>query len=134
MSAPLPSEIVKQFFACLGSGRMDDIVKLFADDGTIDMPGSSHLPWAGRWTGKEKLEEYFVVMPAALDIRGATQSFWAVDGNLVVVTGTEHGASRVSGKEYQAKWNWLFVVESGKIKLWDAYEDTEAMFNAGPWR
>ncbi|MBN9252021.1 MAG: nuclear transport factor 2 family protein [Mesorhizobium sp.] len=127
-------DTVARFFDCLGSARMREIVDVFSDDGTIDMPGTNDLPWAGRWTGRQRLEEYFRVMPAALDIRGATQDVWLIDGNNVVVSGTEHGASRVSGKEYHAKWCWRFVVEAGKIKLWDAYEDTEAMFNAGPWR
>lgn len=126
--------VVKKFFEYLGSGNMDGVVSLFTDDGAIDMPGSQHLPWAGRWQGRAKLVEYFKVMPAALEIRGATQDRWISEGNLVAVSGTEHAASRVSGKEYRAKWSWIFVIEGQRIKLWDAYEDTEAMFNCGPWR
>jgi len=129
-----PSNVVKQFFEYLGAGNMDGILGLFTDDGAIDMPGSKNLPWAGRWTGKEKLKEYFVVMPTALDIRGATQTRWIAEGNSVAVTGTEHGASRISGKEYRAKWSWIFEIRDGKIALWDAYEDTEAMLNCGPWQ
>lgn len=127
-------QVVKKFFEYLGSGNMDGVVSLFAEDGAIDMPGSANLPWAGHWKGRDKLVEYFKVMPAALDIRGATQDRWICDGNLVSVSGTEHAASRLSGKEYRAKWSWIFVIEGGRIKLWDAYEDTEAMFKCGPWR
>jgi ketosteroid isomerase-like protein len=127
-------DVVRSFFSHLGSGNMEGVVALFADDGAIDMPGTTNLPWAGIWRGKAEINKYFDVMPGALDIRGATQSRWICQGNLVSVSGTEHGASRKSGKEYHAKWSWTFVVDQGKIKLWDAYEDTEAMFNCGPWR
>lgn len=134
MPGTTPIDVVKKFFEYLGTGNMEGVVGLFTDDGTIDMPGSNHLPWAGRWTGTAKLREYFVVMPKALDIRGATQTRWVAERNSVAVTGTEIGASRVSGKEYRAKWSWIFEIRDGRIALWDAYEDTEAMFSCAPWR
>jgi len=125
-------DIVKSFVAHLSSGNMESVVSLFADDGAIDMPATT-LPWAGR-LAREEIKRYFEVMPAALDIRGATQSRWICQENLVSVSGTEHGVSRKSGKDYQAKWSWTFAVGRRKIKLWDAYEHAEAMFNCGSWR
>ncbi|GJE29651.1 nuclear transport factor 2 family protein [Methylobacterium organophilum] len=134
MSEKTAESVIRDFLACLASGDSAGAVALFAEDGAIDMPGTGALPWAGRWTGKAKLVEYFEVMPAALEIRGHTQKVWVVDGDNVAVTGTEVAASRISGKEYTAKWAWVFTVKDGRILLWDAYEDTEAMFNCGPWR
>ena len=53
---------------------------------------------------------------------------------MVAVTGLEEAASQISGKDYRAKWCWVFQVRGDKIVLWDAYEDTEAMANCGPYR
>ena len=51
-----------------------------------------------------------------------------------LVTGLEEAASQISGKDYRAKWCWVFQVRGDKIVLWDAYEDTEAMASCGPYR
>jgi uncharacterized protein len=134
MAETSAAEVVKQYLACLAAGDAAGLVALHTDDSTIDMPGTATLPWAGRWTGLDKIREYFQVMPSVLDIRAHAQTLWIVDGDRVAVTGTEEAASRKSGKSYSSKWCWVFVVRDGKIALWDAYEDTEAMFNCGPWR
>ncbi len=73
-------------------------------------PGTPALPWAGRRAGRDKRREYFQVMPFVLEIRAHVQALWVVDGDRVA------------------------VVRDGEIARWDAYEETEAMFNCGPWR
>jgi ketosteroid isomerase-like protein len=88
----------------------------------------------GRALGIEKIREYFQVLPNVMEIRSHTQRLWVVDGDKVAVTGNEVAACRKTGKEYTAKWCWVFEIRDGKIAVWDAYEDTEAMFNCGPWR
>ncbi len=129
-----PQDVVKKYLECLGSGDAAGLVALHTEDAVIDMPGSADLPWAGRWEGIAKIREYFEVMPAALEIRSHVVNVWVTEGDTVAITGTETGASRVSGKDYQAKWSWVFTVQDGKIALWDAYEDTEALAACGPWR
>jgi ketosteroid isomerase-like protein len=127
-------EVVKGFLEALGRGDMKKAVASFTDDGVIQMPGSSEMPWAGVWRGRSAIEDYYQVMPQALDIRGATQTRWVSQGNVVVVTGTEHAASRVSGKEYKGTWCWVMVVRGDKIESLESYEDTEAMRSCAPWR
>jgi ketosteroid isomerase-like protein len=134
MGAATPKDVVKQYLDYLGSGNAEGLVAMHTEDSVIDMPGSADLPWAGRWQGSDRIREYFQVMPAALEIKSHTVTAWVVDGDRVAVSGTEAGASRRSGKEYQAKWCWVFTVEGDRIALWDAYEDTEALAACGPWR
>tara|TARA_Y100000588_G_C14170162_1_gene888754 strand:- start:10 stop:414 length:405 start_codon:yes stop_codon:yes gene_type:complete len=134
MSIPSAKETVEKWVGLLATGDMDAIVAMFADDAVIDMPGSSDLPWAGRWQGAAKIDEYFKVMPAALKILEHEHKIWIAEDDMVAVTGLEVAASHVSGKDYRAKWCWVFKISDGKILLWDAYEDTEAMANCGPWR
>ena len=134
MSTPSAKETVEKWVGLLATGDIDAIVAMFADDAVIDMPGSSDLPWAGRWQGSAKINEYFKVMPAALKILEHEHKLWIVEEDMVAVTGLEAAASHISGKDYRAKWCWVFKIREGKIVLWDAYEDTEAMANCGPYR
>ena len=134
MSKSSAKETVENWVGLLAAGDMDAIVAMFADDAVIDMPGSSDLPWAGRWQGAAKIDEYFKVMPAALKILKHEHKLWISEDDMVVVTGLEAAESHVSGKDYSAKWCWVFKIRDGKIVLWDAYEDTEAMASCGPWR
>lgn len=134
MGAPTAKTVIEQFLASLAGGDAAAIKAIFTDDAVIDMPGSADLPWAGRWQGRAKIDEYFEVMPSVLEIRKHEHKIWVAEPDTVAVTGTEVAASRLSGKEYTAKWCWVFQVRGGKIALWDAYEDTEAMASCGPWR
>ena len=134
MSSSSVKAVIEKWMGHLATGDMDAIIATFADDAVIDMPGSSDLPWAGRWQGAAKIDEYFKVMPAALRIIESKQKIWVAEDDMVAVTGLEVAASHISGKEYRAKWCWVFQVRGGKIVLWDAYEDTEAMANCGPWK
>ncbi len=134
MNTPSAKAVIEKWMGLLARGDMEAIVAMFSDDAVIDMPGSSDLPWAGRWQGSAKIDEYFKVMPAALEIREHEHKIWVAEGDRVAVTGLEAAASRISGKDYRAKWCWVFQVRDGKIALWDAYEDTEAMASCGPWR
>jgi|TARA_Y100000814_G_scaffold291275_1_gene267357 ketosteroid isomerase-like protein len=129
-----PKVIVERFLGLLANGTKDEIVNCFSDNGAIDMAGTPDFPWTGRWQGKEKLYEYFTVMPAALEMLDHQITKWIVDRNCITVTGTEHGRSRISGKEYRAKWAWVFYIHDGLIEFWDAYEDTQAFEHCGPWK
>ncbi len=134
MSEQSARATVEKFLEVLASGDADTIVPMFTDDAVIDMPGTDDFPWAGRWQGAAKMREYFTVMPAALEMHEHVINTWTVDGDRVAVTGTEAGSSRVSGKHYRAKWCWVFTVRDGKVALWDAYEDTQALGSCSPWR
>ena len=133
MAKTTAKNVVEKWLGLLGVGDIRAVTEMFADDAVIDMPGTRKLPWAGRWQGRAKIEEYFRVMPAALEISEHEHKVWVAEENMVVVTGLEAAASRVSGKAYQSKWCWVFEVRDGEIVVWDAYEDTEAMSNCGPW-
>jgi ketosteroid isomerase-like protein len=134
MSTASPKQVVKAFLDQLAGGGPETIVPMFTDDAVIDMPGTSDFPWAGRWEGRDKMMEYFKVMPAALEMHEHVINTWTEEGDRVAVTGTEAGSSRISGKHYRAKWCWVFTVRDGKIAFWDAYEDTQALDSCAPWR
>ena len=73
-------------------------------------------------------------MPAALAMHEHVIKTWVAEGDTVSVNGEEAGSSKVSGKHYRAKWCWVFTVADGRIAVWDAYEDTQALAACGPWR
>ena len=134
MSKKDPRIVVERFLSLLADGSKEDIVSCFTDDGAIDMAGNDDFPWKGLWKGRKELEEYFTVMPAALEMIDHQVTSFIVEDNRVAVTGTEHGRSRISGKDYHAKWAWIFYIHDDSIEFWDAYEDTQAFEHCGPWR
>ena len=127
-------DVVQEFLNRLASGDAATMVPLFTEDGIVDMPGGDDLPWAGRWQGRAALEDYFQIVPAALAMHEHVIKTWVVDGDVVSVNGDEAGSSKLSGTHYRAKWCWVFTVRDGRIALWDAYEDTQALAACGPWR
>ena len=71
MNTTSAKAVIEKWMGMLATGDMEAIAAMFTDDAVIDMPGTSDLPWAGRWRGRAKIDEYFKVMPAALEIREA---------------------------------------------------------------
>ena len=134
MTTSSAKAVIEKWVGYLATGDIEAIIATFADDAVSDMPGASYLPWAGRWQGAAKIDEYFKVMPAALRIISLEHKIRVAEDDMVAVTGLEEAASQISGKEYRAIWCWVFQVRSDKIVLWDAYEDTEAMASCGPYR
>ena len=71
MNTTSAKAVIEKWMGMLATGDMEAIAAMFTDDAVIDMPGTSDLPWAGRWRGRAKIDEYFKVLPAALEIREA---------------------------------------------------------------
>ena len=127
------AQVVKQFMDRIGAGDIDGAIAMHTDDIVLDFPGPPDiLPWAGRWEGA-KARDWYGALGGALDIRHLERHTWIADGDKVVVIGDEISASRKSGKEYSAKWCFVFTVRGEKIAGWLGFEDTHAIMSCAPY-
>ncbi len=126
-------EVAKQFMDRIGAGDIDGAIEMHADDIVLDFPGPADaLPWAGRWEGA-RAREFYATLGGALDIRKLDIHTWVAEGDKVVVIGDEVSASFKSGKEYSAKWCFVFTVRGEKIADWLGFEDTHAIMTCAPY-
>ena len=133
MTTLSPSEVVKQFMDRMGAGDIDGAIAMHTDDVVFEFPGPPEaLPWAGRWEGA-KVSEWYGLFGAALEIRQLGVHTWIAEGDKVVVVGDEVSASRKTGKEYTAKWCFVFTVRGDKIAGWQGFEDTHAIMSCAPY-
>ena len=133
MTSANSTELVQRYLDYLINADFKGLSSMHTDDVVFDWPGSSVLPWAGKWEGRERVEICLNVLRDALEIRSHSTRRWITEGNTVVVLGEEVSASRKSGKEFHISWAWVFTVLEDKISNWTAYEDTEATAACAPY-
>jgi ketosteroid isomerase-like protein len=111
--------IVRKFFEYLTSGRMEDVISLFAPDGVFwGVPARKSmstselltvLNWVkGRLVGDMRME---IVRPMI------------AENNSVSVC-TESFADLIDGRPYNNVYNFFFEIEHGKIKEAREYNDS----------
>ncbi|WP_308011877.1 nuclear transport factor 2 family protein [Actinacidiphila acidipaludis] len=126
-----PTEIVQGFFTAFGSGDLDSLLALFADEVDWDVPGAPSVPWTGRRTTKAELAEFFAV--AGQEV-AATEEF-AVDtvvaqGVTAVALGRFTHVIRRTGKKFSSQFALHVTVADGRITLYHMFEDGHAAAEA----
>ena len=129
-----PQEMsVKGFLDQLAGGDAAIIVAMFTDDAVIDMPGGDDMPWAGR--GRAGRRSGVLPGPAggACHARARHQDLGRRRRHRPV-NGEEAGSSKISGKQYRAKWCLGLHPAGRQDRPLGRLRDTQVLSACGPWR
>jgi uncharacterized protein len=113
--------IARRFFEHLSNGDAAALVALYADGLTFWTAGS--LPFSGthrREEARPMIEGVRSVFPAGLTF---TVHGLVAEGDRVAVE-AESSGKHVSGKTYNNRYHYLFVIRDGKIQSFKEYFDT----------
>lgn len=122
----------QSFLAAAGSGDMETLTKLMADDFIWHNEGDANIPWIGNWEGKEVvLNTFLPTFGAGLTTTSWTTDFSFVSGNQAVFMGTMSAIANNTGVD-TGKFSWAVRVhvENGKVKSWNWFEDSFAVSTA----
>ncbi len=125
-------QIATQFLEAAGSGDMDTLSNLMADDFVWHNEGDKTLPWIGNWEGKETvLGTFLPAFGAGLTTTSWSTDYTFVNGNDVVFMGTMSATANPSENETGVfSWAVRVHVEDGKVKSWNWFEDSFAVSKA----
>jgi len=124
-------DTVMAFMGAMGSGDMDVLSGLMADDMVWHNEGDSALPWIGPWEGKDEIFTFLPIFGANLKTtKWDTEDAFA-SGDTFAAFGTMNGITPESGQEIG---DFTFAlrakVADGQIVLWNWFEDSYAVSNA----
>lgn len=125
-------EVAQAFLWAAGSGDMEKLKSLMADDFVWHNEGDSKLPWIGNWKGKDVvLNEFFPKFGAALKTTSWTTDYNFVNGDQAVFMGSMSAIANRSGVD-SGKFNWAVRVQvaDGKVVSWTWLEDSYAISRA----
>ncbi len=130
MSAEENKRTVQAIFEAFGRGDIPGVLGHVSEDVTWDAPGPSVVPFYGRRRGHEGATEFFVQLGSNVDFERFEVREFIAEGDSVVVTGSERGRVKRTGKSYDNDWVILFKVGGGKVAGFHVYDNTAAVAEA----
>jgi len=124
-------DTVMDFMGAMGSGDMDKMVALMADDMVWLNGGDKALPWIGPWEGKEAILKFLGVFGENFQTTLWKNTDAFALGDTVAIFGDMNGITTKSGKEIgQFNFALRAKVLDGKVVLWNWFEDSYAVSKA----
>ena len=130
MSTEENRRVVQSLFGAFGRGDLPGVLELVAEDAAWNAPGPSVVPFYGERRGKEGAAEFFSRLGSNVEFEMFEVGEFIAEGDSVVVTGSERGRVRATGKTYEIEWVLLFKVRGGKVARFHCYDNTDAVAEA----
>jgi ketosteroid isomerase-like protein len=121
-------QVVKDFFAAMGSGDRQSLLALCADDFEWIIPGKD-WPLAGTHRGQAGLEDVLQKASAELETSMQPPEFVA-QGDRVLVVGFATGKVKATNKTFEDHFVFAITVRNGKLTNIREYVDTQALARA----
>lgn len=124
-------DTVMAFMGAMGSGDMETMGKLMADDMVWHNEGDASLPWIGETRGKENIFDFLAVFSENLQTTKWENTDAFAAGDTVAVFGVMNGITTHSGREIgEFTFALRAKVRDGQVVLWHWFEDSFAVSQA----
>ncbi len=124
-------DTVMGLMGAMGSGDMETMSNLMADDMVWQNEGDSNVPWIGPWEGKEAIFGFLQVFSSNFETLLWENEDVMASGDTAAVFGRMNARMTGSGKETGPFTFALRAkVRDGKVVLWNWFEDSYAISQA----
>jgi ketosteroid isomerase-like protein len=122
-------EKTKRAYALFRQDDIPTLVKEFVDDAcTWISPGpQDKLPWAGHFSGKQEIANFFERVAQNLEFIEFTPVEMIEHGDTVMVIGRSTARSKKTGKTMKEDWVHVFKFNQSKLVFFQEYTDTAAV-------
>jgi ketosteroid isomerase-like protein len=129
MSTKENVQIVKDFFAAIGSGDKQGLMALTAEDIEWFIPGEG-WPLAGTHRGHAELAAVLQRASEEIETTYPTPPEFVAQGDRVLVVGVATGKIKATNKAFKDDWVFDITVRNGKLAKIREYIDTQALARA----
>ncbi len=124
-------DTVMRFMGAMGSGDMETVGALMADDMVWHNEGDTTLPWVGGSEGREAIFEFLGVFSSNFETTMWENTDALASDDTVAVFGKMNGRTTKSGKEIgEFTFAVRAKVRDGQVVLWHWFEDSFAVSQA----
>ncbi|HEX6587942.1 MAG TPA: nuclear transport factor 2 family protein [Longimicrobiales bacterium] len=116
-----PVAAVRRLFDAFGRGDLDALVATVHPDSRWSYYGANPRIGVASFTGREQVRRFFERILARLDVQQFDAREFVVDGDTVVVFGSESGTVRATGAPFRNEWAQKYVVRDGLITAMAEY-------------
>jgi hypothetical protein len=129
MSTQENVQIVKDFFAAMGSYNKQDLLALVAEDIEWIIPGKD-WPLAGTHRGHAGLADVLQKASEEIEMTYPEPPEFVAQGDRVMVVGVATGKIKATNKSFKDDWVFDITVRNGKLTNIREYVDTQALARA----
>jgi ketosteroid isomerase-like protein len=129
MSTQENVQIVKDFFATLGSNDRQALLALSAEDIEWIIPGEG-WPLAGTYQGHKGLTDLLQRASEMVETSFPEPPEFVAQGDRVLVVGFARGRIIATNKTFEDNWVFAITVQNGKLTSIREYIDTQALARA----
>ena len=129
MSIEKNVQVVKDFFAAIGSYNEQDLLALVTEDIEWIIPGEG-WPLAGTYRGHAELATVLQKASEEIETTYPTPPEFVAQGDRVLVIGVATGKIYATNKPYRDEWVFDITIRDGKIAHIKEYIDTQALTRA----
>jgi hypothetical protein len=129
MSTQENVQIVKNFFAAMGSYNEQDLLALAAEDIEWIIPGED-WPLAGTHRGHAGLADVLQKANETVETSYPEPPEFIAQGDRVLVVGVATGKIKATNRAFKDNWVFAITVRNGKLTKIREYIDTQALARA----
>ncbi|MFM0696935.1 nuclear transport factor 2 family protein [Paraburkholderia graminis] len=122
-------QIVKDFFAAIGSGDKQGLLALVAEDIEWVIPGED-WPLAGTHRGHAGLAKMLQKASEEVEMTYPKPPEFVGQGDRVLVVGVATGKIKATNRTFKDDWVFAITVRNGKLANIREYIDTQALARA----
>ena len=122
-------QIVKDFFAAIGSGDKQGLLALVAEDIEWIIPGED-WPLAGTHRGHAELAKVLQKASDEVEMTYPKPPEFVAQGDRVLVVGVAMGKIKATNRTFKDDWVFAITVRNGKLTNIREYIDTQALARA----
>src|SRR5450432_3942994 len=129
MSIEKNVQVVKDFFAAIGSGDKQRVLALVAEDIEWIVPGEG-WPLGGTHRGHAGIAEVLQKASEEVETAYPRPPEFVSQGDRVLVIGVATGKIKATNKAFKDEWVFDITVRDGKLTRIQEYIDTQALARA----
>ena len=117
-------EVIEKMFAAFAEGDVEKILEIVSEDSVWIYHGTQIIPKA-RFEGKDGARTFFSNILKQTEVLSFEPLQYIVEGNMVVVLGSEHQRVKRSGKELKQQWVQVYTVQNNLITRMEEFATSE---------
>ena len=129
MSIEKNIQVVKDFFAAIGSGDKQRVLALVAEDIEWIVPGED-WPLAGTHRGHAGIADVLQKASGEIETAYPKPPEFVAQGDRVLVIGVATGKIKATNKPFKDEWVFDITVRDGRLTRIQEYIDTQALARA----
>lgn len=124
-------DTVMAFMGAMGSGDMEKMDALMADDMVWLNEGDKDMPWIGPWSGKEEIFNFLGIFSSNVQTTKWENTDAFASGDTVAIFGKMNFITTKTGEETgDFHFGLRAKVRDGQVVLWNWFENSYAVSNA----